>query len=67
MTAPDEPTGIPLPAFERPEPGSTRHPVLAAVLAELRARESENEPAAAYFGDSPDPQPGGGDGRDTAW
>ncbi|MEU6097469.1 hypothetical protein [Streptomyces sp. NPDC047079] len=57
MTGPDDTPGIPLPAFERPLPGRARHPVLAAVLAELRAREAEDEPPAAYYNDSPDPTP----------
>ncbi|MGV9563965.1 hypothetical protein [Streptomyces sp. NPDC003480] len=53
MRGPDDAPGIPLPAFDRP--GGAAHPVLAAVLAELRAREAEDEPPAAYYGDSPDP------------
>ncbi|MGW1258189.1 hypothetical protein ACWD5Q_24155 [Streptomyces sp. NPDC002513] len=57
MRGPDGSAGIPLPVFERPGPDGTRHPVLAAVLAELHAREAEDEPPAAYYGDSPDPSP----------
>lgn len=53
MKAPDDASGIPLPVFERPD--AARHPVLAAVLAELRERETADEPPVAYYGDSPDP------------
>ncbi|MGV9242816.1 hypothetical protein [Streptomyces sp. NPDC003710] len=55
MRSPDAAPGIPLPVFERPGLGGTSHPVLAAVLAELHARETEDELPAAYYGDSPDP------------
>ncbi|MFF3849536.1 hypothetical protein [Streptomyces sp. NPDC002328] len=57
MTAPAGPADIPLPVFERP--AGTSHPVLAAVLAELREREESAEPPAAYYADSPDPAPPG--------
>lgn len=55
MAVRDDPAGPPLPAVRRPH--SSPHPVLAAVLAELREREAADEPPAAYFEDSPDPDP----------
>ncbi|MFF3515753.1 hypothetical protein [Streptomyces sp. NPDC002573] len=55
MRGPDDVPGIALSSFERPGPDGTPHPVLAAVLAELRAREAEDDAPAAYYGDSPDP------------
>jgi hypothetical protein len=59
MTDPDGPWGIALPVFDAFGPGEARHPVLAAVLAEMRERKQAQEPPAAYYGDSPDPaQPG---------
>ncbi len=46
MTDPTDETEIPLPALHRP--ARTDHPVLAAVLAELTARDREPTVVAAY-------------------
>ncbi|MFE2044065.1 hypothetical protein ACFXAZ_24670 [Streptomyces sp. NPDC059477] len=55
MTESDGGRDTALPAFERPV--GCAHPVIAEVLAELRARENTGEPDFAYFRDSPDPPP----------
>ncbi|MFF0743893.1 hypothetical protein ACFYVL_26215 [Streptomyces sp. NPDC004111] len=48
------PTGGPLPVLRRPAPGTTvRHPALAAVLAEVRAREAGGGQVVAYYEDAP--------------
>ncbi|MFF4361702.1 hypothetical protein [Streptomyces sp. NPDC001604] len=46
MTAPPQDTPIPLPDIPRPD--HTDHPVLSAILAELRAREAEPVVVARY-------------------
>ncbi|MEU0245285.1 hypothetical protein ABZ192_13315 [Streptomyces sp. NPDC006235] len=46
MTAPVDDAHIPLPDVPRPD--HTDHPVFAAILAELRAREGESVVVAQY-------------------
>ncbi|MFR9796431.1 hypothetical protein ACL02U_11075 [Streptomyces sp. MS06] len=50
MTTPLEDTGTPLPDVQRPD--RTDHPVLAAILIELRARDSEPT-VVAHYEDAP--------------
>ncbi|MFE7269657.1 hypothetical protein [Streptomyces sp. NPDC057623] len=50
MTLPTDDTHIPLPEIAPPD--HTDHPVLAAILAELRTREGEN-PVVAHYEDAP--------------
>jgi len=64
-TGRNQPSDTPLPVYAPPERDGSRHPVLAELLADLRARERSGEPALAYYEDSPfqppqDP-PGGAD------
>ncbi|MDI3417131.1 hypothetical protein [Streptomyces luteolus] len=47
---------LPLPAFPRPAFDSVRHPVLAAVLAEIDEREASGEAGSAYYSDAADPR-----------
>ncbi|MCC5478988.1 hypothetical protein [Streptomyces barringtoniae] len=50
MTLPTDDTCIPLPEIAPPD--HTDHPVLAAILAELRAREGEST-VVAHYEDAP--------------
>ncbi|GGS91954.1 hypothetical protein GCM10010254_09830 [Streptomyces chromofuscus] len=50
MTAPADDTHIPLPVIRRPD--RTDHPVLAAILAELRNRDEETT-VVAHYEDAP--------------
>ncbi|WP_162931399.1 hypothetical protein [Streptomyces sporangiiformans] len=50
MTAPVDESGIPLP--EIPLPEHTDHPVLAAILSELRSRAGETT-VVAHYEDAP--------------
>ncbi|WP_320773505.1 hypothetical protein [Streptomyces sp. CRN 30] len=51
MTTPADDPGIPLPVIPRPD--HSDHPVLAAVLAELRVRDATEGTVVAYYEDAP--------------